>query len=69
MEELGAKDLANRVVNLIEDNKQTFTYLYNREDKLEDKILTIAQKIYGARSVVYTEQAQAQLDNYQRFRL
>ncbi len=59
---LGAKDLANTVVSLIESNEQTFTHLYNREDKLEDKISTIAQKVYGARGVVYTEQAQAQLE-------
>lgn len=59
---LGAKDLANTVVSLIESNEQTFTHLYNRQDKLEDKISTIAQKVYGARGVVYTEQAQAQLE-------
>ena len=58
----GAKELANRVIELIENNNQTFGHLYNREDKLEDKILTIAQKVYGARDVIYTEQAQAQLE-------
>ncbi|HAX72197.1 MAG TPA: formate--tetrahydrofolate ligase, partial [Firmicutes bacterium] len=38
----GAKDLANTVVSLIEANEKTFTHLYNREQSLEDKILTIA---------------------------
>ncbi|MDE5976853.1 MAG: formate--tetrahydrofolate ligase [Turicibacter sp.] len=58
----GAKDLANRVVELIETNNQTFSHLYNREEKLENKILTIAQKVYGARDVIYTELAKSQLE-------
>ena len=58
----GAKELAERVVELVDQNNQTFTHLYNREDSLEDKILTIAKKVYGANGVVYTEEAQSQLD-------
>lgn len=58
----GAKELASCVVELIDGNDQTFAHLYNREDSLEDKILTIAQKVYGARGVVYTEAAQSQLE-------
>lgn len=57
----GAKELATRIVSLIEDNTQTFHHLYNREESLEQKILTIAKKVYGARGVNYTEEAQAQL--------
>lgn len=57
----GAKELANRVIELIENNDQTFRVLYEREAKLEDKILTIAKNIYGARGVVYTDEAKNQL--------
>ena len=57
----GAKELANRVIELVENNDQTFKVLYEREAKLEDKILTIAKNIYGARGVVYTDEAKNQL--------
>ncbi len=57
----GAKALANRVIELVEGNHQTFKFLYERESRLEDKILTIAQNIYGAQGVIYTEEAKKQL--------
>ena len=62
----GAKELATRIISLIEDNTQTFHHLYNREESLEQKILTIAKKVYGARGVNYTEEAQVQLEKIKR---
>ena len=58
----GAKDLANHVVQLIEQNNQTFHQIYEPTQSFEDKILTIAQKIYGACGVNYTDEAKTQLE-------
>ena len=65
----GAKELANRVIELVENNDQTFKVLYEREAKLEDKILTIAREIYGARDVVYTPAANRQIAELEKFEL
>ena len=62
----GAKQLATRVVSLIEENNQTFNQIYERNQTLEEKILTIAQKIYGARGVNYTDEAKAQLETIKK---
>ncbi len=58
----GAKQLAQRVVTLIDSNSNDFQHLYPREASLEDKILTVAERIYGANSVIYTEEATEQLE-------
>ena len=58
----GAKQLATRVVELIETNEEPFKLLYPREATLENKILTIAQRIYGANTVIFTDQAKEQLE-------
>ncbi|MGL4337081.1 MAG: formate--tetrahydrofolate ligase [Turicibacter sp.] len=58
----GAANLASTVISLIDSNSQNFKHLYDREESLEDKVLTIAQKIYGASNVIYTETALEQLE-------
>jgi len=57
----GTMDLAQTVVELIENNTQKFNVLYPQDAELETKIATIATQIYGARQVNYTEEAKTQL--------
>ncbi|MBQ9624722.1 MAG: formate--tetrahydrofolate ligase [Clostridia bacterium] len=52
----GAKELAQEVVSLCEKNS-SLTFSYNLEDDYKKKIEDIAVKVYGAKSVTYTEQA------------
>lgn len=56
----GAVDLAQEVVRLCEQ-ESNFTPLYELNDSIENKIEQIVQKIYGGRSVIYSELAQEQL--------
>ena len=42
------------------------SYLYNLDSTIEDKIRTIAQKIYGADDVEISEEAQKQIDRYNK---
>ncbi len=56
----GAKDLAEKVVELAE-KEENFTYTYDLNEEIEEKIKKVATKIYGAEDVEYEEQAKAQI--------
>lgn len=56
----GAIDIAKELVNLVEIN-QEFKYMYELEDSIETKIEKIATKIYGAKNVIFEEQAKVQI--------
>ncbi len=58
----GALDLASQLIAIVEEEND-FNQIYEVSDSVEDKILKIAQTCYGAKDVVYTEEAQAQLAN------
>ena len=58
----GGLALAEKVVDILENKKADFKMLYEDEMSLEDKIQTIATKIYGADGVNYTAAAKKQLD-------
>jgi formate--tetrahydrofolate ligase len=57
----GAIKLAEHVIEVAEACDQPFTPLYHWQDKVEEKIETIAQKIYGAEHVDYNSKAKIQL--------
>lgn len=57
----GAIDLANKVVELVENNKEEMKFIYKDEDSIKDKIETVAKEIYGASAVKYTEAAENKL--------
>ncbi len=53
----GMKELATEVVNAAENYGNNFTPLYNVEDSVENKIVTIAKNVYGASGVEYSAKA------------
>ncbi len=57
----GAVELAKEVARLADGNENTFTPLYDWDLSVEEKIETIATKIYGAESVDYTAKAKSDL--------
>lgn len=57
----GGIALAEKVVDVLENKKADFKMLYEDDMSLEDKIHTIATKIYGANGVNYTAAAKKQL--------
>ena len=57
----GTKALAQAVVAIAESNESHFQPLYDHQASIEDKIATIATKIYGARQVHYNSKALSQL--------
>ncbi len=53
----GAVELANAVVDAIDNEKGDFKVLYDEKLSIKEKIGTVAQKIYRADGVVYTAKA------------
>ena len=60
----GGEDLARKVVETIETEKAQFKYLYELDTTVEEKITTIAKKIYGADGVNFTDQAKKQIASF-----
>ena len=56
----GGKALAEEVLRLVELPNDEFSYSYELEGSIEDKLNQIVQKIYGGKRVVLTAQAQKQ---------
>ena len=52
----GAKDLAQKIVDLVQESSN-FKFAYELNETIEDKIKAVAQKIYGAEDVEFTEEA------------
>ena len=57
----GGIELAEEVVRLCEE-KNDFTFSYESDTTIEEKIDAIVKKVYGGDSVVFTEEAQAEID-------
>ncbi|MDD7795043.1 formate--tetrahydrofolate ligase [Clostridium sp. 'White wine YQ'] len=62
----GGIELANEVINILDNEVSDFKVLYKVEDKIADKIKKIAQEIYGARGVNFTPQAINQIKELER---
>ena len=58
----GGMELAEKILYTLENKKSHFTLLYPDDMSLEDKLHTIATKIYGAKNVVYSSAAKKALD-------
>ena len=58
----GGVELAKKILYTLENKKSEFNLLYPDDMSLEDKLHTIATKIYGAKNVVYSPAAKKALD-------
>ena len=58
----GGVELAQKILYTLENKKSEFTLLYPDDMSIEDKLYTIATKIYGAKNVVYSPAAKKALD-------
>lgn len=57
----GATNLAEKLVELCNNESKQFKYIYSLEDSIKEKIEKIACNIYGAEKVEYTEEAEEQI--------
>ena len=58
----GGEDLAREVVRLCEEEKGDFTFSYELDGTIEEKIDAVVRKIYGGNGVVLTPNAKKQAD-------
>jgi len=57
----GGRELAKKLIETLETKESDFTPLYPLAMPLEDKIETIAQKVYGAKGAYFTQKAKTKL--------
>ena len=57
----GGADLARKVVNAIDNQPNNFSFAYDVELSIKDKIRAIAQKVYGAEDVDFSAEASAEI--------
>jgi formate--tetrahydrofolate ligase len=62
----GAIDLAQAVMAHAEQRSRPFRPLYQWSDPVPEKVLAVAQKMYGARSVIFTKTAERDLADIKR---
>ena len=54
-------DIANKIVELANKNSN-LNYMYELEDDIKTKILKVSTKIYGAKDVIYSKEAEEQIE-------
>lgn len=65
----GALNLARAVIDNCNKPNDSFSFAYDLDESVKDKIFDVAHKIYGAKSVAYTEQAKKSLKNIHKLGL
>jgi formate--tetrahydrofolate ligase len=61
----GATDVARKVVEIVEQGKSNFRFVYDEKQTLWEKVKAIATKIYGAADVAADAKIRAQIDKLQ----
>lgn len=56
----GGEDLAKEVIRLCEEPNDRFTYAYELDGSIEEKLNQIVQKVYGGKGVILTAEAKKQ---------
>ena len=64
----GAVDLAEKLIDICNEDHE-FRYIYDINDTIENKIKAVAQKIYGAEDVEFSEEAKEQLKTLNNLKL
>lgn len=59
----GGKALAEEVVRLCEEDNSSFSFSYDANDSIENKILSVVKNVYRGRDINITPAAQKQIDS------
>ncbi|MFS0863292.1 formate--tetrahydrofolate ligase [Fredinandcohnia sp. 179-A 10B2 NHS] len=63
----GGVELANKVLDVIESVENQFAPLYDVASTIEEKVKTIAMKVYGASDVEFSNKAKKQIADFEKF--
>lgn len=65
----GALELADEVIKSCEQDNSAFSYAYNLDDSVEEKINKIIKKVYGGKGAILTEKALQKIDLIKKLKL
>lgn len=65
----GALELADEVLKKCDESNDNFTFAYDVNDTVKNKVKSIVQKIYGGKSVEYSEKAENKLKIIKKLKL
>lgn len=65
----GAMDLADKVRALCEKDNSKFTFAYESNETVEDKILHIAKRVYGAKGIILSDLAKEKIKNINELKI
>ncbi|MDF2503448.1 MULTISPECIES: formate--tetrahydrofolate ligase [Clostridium] len=65
----GGLNLAENILDILENDKSDFNYIYDVNKSIKEKLETIAKEIYGADGVTYTTAAEKQIVELEKFNL
>lgn len=57
----GAKALAEKVVDVVENSNKKLTFAYDQNDSIVNKITAVATKVYGADKVIFSDKAKKEI--------
>ena len=60
----GAKDIAQKIVNMPEI--QTIKYCYDLNDSIVDKVKKVAQNVYGAENVIFSDETMKKVEKIEK---
>lgn len=63
----GGIELAQKILAILEKKEQSFRHLYSLNTTIEEKVLAIGTKIYGANRVEYSSKAKKQIADFEKF--
>jgi formate--tetrahydrofolate ligase len=62
----GGIELAEKLLKILENEESQFEFLYDIDAPIKNKIETIAEEIYGADGVDYSDKALSQIEKYNK---
>src|SRR6056297_2975651 len=60
----GGLELADAIIDLVENKESEFEFLYGKDLPIKEKIEKIAEEVYGADGVDYSNEAEKQIKNF-----
>ena len=63
----GGEELAREVVRLCEEEEGSFTYSYELDGTIEERIEAVVKKIYGGNGITVTPQAKKQIETLNKY--
>jgi formate--tetrahydrofolate ligase len=65
----GGVELAEKIIDIVEKGSSDFKYLYSENETIKDKVEIVTKEIYGGDGVVFTKNAEKQIQEIEKIGL